>query len=502
MPPCSVPWRAPSEQGARPWADDEVGVSRRFILCDGAELARFWARVGEDESEELAWVPREDESRARPTGFRALQGGLAPESILKLNPKEGDDFAVVSEDLPFVRRAIAAISEAVPGSPILLMSDRIHEDEVPERPSLRLTGFRSLVRDDIEQEFQHLDNLQRVVQLRALLATREKVAILLQPDPDPDGIAVGYGLRALLGRKAPTAPLVSFGEVTRPENRAMVEALGIEVRTITPEQLDEFDGLVLVDVQPTVFGESPPARVLSVDAVIDHHPERTGYDAVIKDIRTGYGATATILIEYMRAAGIEIRPKLGTALLYGIKSDTQLLGRDTSSADMRAFAFVHAAHSPALLRRIERPALPESGLRALGRALSHTKVEDGIHLLVLGRVREDVIPQVADLGLQAEGAEWAVAAGTVGSDLVFSVRNVGYVRAAGEVVRAIVEGLGVGGGHRSMAKGIVPVSAFREVYGSADQRTVRRALLNAFKRAIKGQNQAASLKRPHRRAKR
>jgi len=478
-------------------------VSRRFIICDGAELARFWARVGEVESEELTWVPRENESRARPPGFRALPGGLTPEALLKLNPKEGDDFAVISEELPFVRRAINALSEAIPGAPVLLMSDRIDTEEAHEHPCLRRTGLRSLVRDDIEQEFHHLSNLQRVTQLRELLAPRENVAILLQPDPDPDGIAVGYGLRALLGRKAPTAPLVSFGEVTRPENRAMVEALGIEVRTIEPEQLDEFDGLVLVDVQPTVFGENMPARVRSVDAVIDHHPERPGYDAILRDIRVGYGATATILIEYMRSAEIEIRPKLATALLYGIKSDTQLLGRDTSSADMRAFAYVHAAHSPALLRRIERPALPESGLRALGRALARTSVQDGIHLLVLGRVREDVIPQVADLGLQAEGAEWAVAAGTVGSDLVFSVRNVGYVRAAGDVVRAIVEGLGVGGGHRSMAKGIVPIRAFRDVYGSADQKTVRRALLEAFRRAIKGQSESASLmKKPRRRAKR
>jgi len=112
---------------------------------------------------------------------------------------------------------------------------------------------------------------------------------------------------------------------------------------------------------------------------------------------------------------------------------------------------------------------------------------------VLGRVREDVIPQVADLGLQAEGAEWAVAAGIVNGDLVFSVRNVGHVRAAGEVVRAIVDGLGVGGGHRSMAKGIVPVKAFREVYGKADQATIRRALLEAFKRAIRGEEDSAAL---------
>ncbi len=345
-------------------------------------------------------------------------------------------------------------------------------------------GLRTQIRDVFDEDFAHLANLRRVVELRELFEPRDKVGILLQPDPDPDAIACGYALRVLLGRKRPTAPLISFGEVRRPENRAMVEALNIDVRTITPEELDEFDGLALVDVQPPVFGENPPARVRSVDAVIDHHPERGGYDTVFKDIRVSYGATATILTEYIRAAGLDLHARLATALVYGIKSDTQLLGRETSRQDMAAFAYLHACHSPALLRRIERPALPTDGLRALGRALASTRVEEGIHLLVLGRVGEEVIPQVADLGLQAEGAEWAIAAGLVGPNLVFSVRNVGYVRAAGEVVRAVVEGLGVGGGHRSMAKGIIPLKAFRQVYGDTRRETIRTALLDAFTKAI------------------
>jgi hypothetical protein len=72
----------------------------------------------------------------------------------------------------------------------------------------------------------------------------------------------------------------------------------------------------------------------------------------------------------------------------------------------------------------------------------------------------------------------------VGPNLIFSVRNRGYVRAAGDVVRAVVEGLGVGGGHRSMAKGIIPLKSFREVYGSASGAHIRTALQNAFVKAI------------------
>ena len=459
-------------------------MARRIILCDGAESARLWAQIGAGDDEDLTWIPRDKESRARPAGFHALQGGLAPESIARLNPKLGDEFAVVSEDLPFARNAVTVISEAAPDAPVLVLSDKVDVEDLPDHPCLLRAGLRSLMRDDVDEEFSHLSNLQRLVALRTLMEPREKLGILLQPDPDPDGIACGYALRALLGRKSPTAPMISFGEVKRPENRAMIKALGIEIRTVTPDELDEFDGLALLDVQPSVFGENPPARVRSVDLVIDHHPERSGYDAVLKDIRPRYGATSTILTEYLRAADLDIRPKLATALVYGIKSDTQLLGRETSRHDINAFAHLHGLHSPALLRRIERPALPTDGLRALGRALSQTSVEAGIHLLVLGRVREDVIPQVADLALQAEGAEWAIAAGTVGGDLVFSVRNVGYVRAAGDVVRAVVEGLGVGGGHRSMAKGIIPLKAFRKIYGGATRKQIRDALHDAFVKAI------------------
>jgi len=459
-------------------------VARRIILCDGADLARLWGHIGAAKNEELTWVPRGDAPRARPPGFRALQGGLCADAIDRLAPKAEDVFALVTEDLPFVRAAVAAIDAAAADAPILLLSDRIESDDLPDHQCLLRTGLRSLIRDDIDEEFAHLANLERVVELRALFDPRERIGILLQPDPDPDGIAGGYALRTLLGRKSPTAPLISFGEVKRPENRAMVDALGFDVRTVTPEELDEFDGLALIDVQPSVFGDDPPARVRSVDAVIDHHPERSGYDSVFTDIRPAYGATSTILTEYLRAAGMEVRARLATALLYGIKSDTQLLGRETSRDDMAAFSFLHSCHSPALLRRVERPALPTDGLRALGRALSQTSVEEGIHLLVLGRVGEDVIPQVADLGLQAEGAEWSIAAGTVGSNLVFSVRNVGYVRAAGDVVRRVVEGLGVGGGHRSMAKGIIPLKSFRKTYGNTTRAKIRKALLTAFVEAI------------------
>ena len=74
-------------------------VARRIILCDGADLARLWGHIGTAEEEVLTWVPREDAPRARPQGFHSLQGGLTPDGILKLNPKVGDELALVDKTL-------------------------------------------------------------------------------------------------------------------------------------------------------------------------------------------------------------------------------------------------------------------------------------------------------------------------------------------------------------------------------------------------------------------
>ena len=47
-----------------------------------------------------------------------------------------------------------------------------------------------------------------------------------------------------------------------------------------------------------------------------------------------------------------------------------------------------------------------------------------------------------------------------------SVRNLGYSRNAGEFVRKYFAHIGSAGGHRAMAKAVVPLRAFRDKYGN------------------------------------
>jgi hypothetical protein len=61
--------------------------------------------------------------------------------------------------------------------------------------------------------------------------------------------------------------------------------------------------------------------------------------------------------------------------------------------------------------------------------------------------------------------KWTILAGVVNGCLIVSVRNLGYSRNAGEFVKRWFSDIGSAGGHRSMAKAVVPVEKFRQKFG-------------------------------------
>jgi hypothetical protein len=56
--------------------------------------------------------------------------------------------------------------------------------------------------------------------------------------------------------------------------------------------------------------------------------------------------------------------------------------------------------------------------------------------------------------------------GVVGGNFILSVRNLGYSRNAGEFVKKYFNSIGSAGGHRAMAKAVVPIAKFREKFGN------------------------------------
>ncbi|MFN8060841.1 MAG: DHH family phosphoesterase [Vicinamibacterales bacterium] len=314
----------------------------------------------------------------------------------------------------------------------------------------------------------------RVQQYQRYFADADRVLILLHNDPDPDAMASGLALRNLLRRNKTTAIIAAVQGVTRPENLRMANLLDINVESITNAQFAEFDRIATVDVQPHYFGGLLPR----VDLVVDHHPEQPGYSAVFKDIRADYGSTCTILTEHLRAVDVSISERTATAMLYAIKSDTLFFARHTNRVDLEAFTFLYPQADPTLIRKMEGAEITRERLTFVLRAHQTGRMEHQVFVAHLGEApREDFIPYTADFFLQLEDTKWTIVSGVVGDSVVISVRNLGYSRNAGEFVKKYFGEMGSAGGHRALAKAVVPLATFRSRFGDLEASDVSARLL-------------------------
>jgi nanoRNase/pAp phosphatase (c-di-AMP/oligoRNAs hydrolase) len=331
-----------------------------------------------------------------------------------------------------------------------------------EFPDVTHLDLPELIRPTLVTELSRSMTRARVQQYQRYFADADRVLILLHNDPDPDALASGLALRNLLRRTKTTAIIGAVQGVTRPENLRMANMLDIHVERVTPASFQEFDRIATVDVQPHYFG----GMLDRVDLVVDHHPEQTGYSTVFKDIRADYGSTSTILTEHLRAVDVNISERTATAMLYAIKSDTLFFARHTNRVDLEAFTFLYPLADAALIRKMEGAEITLERLDYVTRASQGGIMRDQVFCAFIGEApREDFIPYTADFFLQLEDVKWTIIAGIVNGCFIVSVRNLGYSRNAGEFVKRWFADIGSAGGHRAMAKAVVPVEKFREKFG-------------------------------------
>ncbi len=295
----------------------------------------------------------------------------------------------------------------------------------------------------------------RLARMLQLVRGRTSAVIAVQDHPDPDGIASAAALKRLLIDKAKMdVTLAATGEVVRAENRAALQFLGETLEDTSSLDLATFDLRALVDTQPG-FGNCCWPEDVEVHMVIDHHPRGPALRPdQLTDIRTDYGAAASILVEYLRAAQIEPDAQLATALLYGIKTDTQDLSRAFSHADTEAFLYLYPRANHRLLAKIERQRLPRDYFAILARALNNCRLYDTVAICRLGPIPSpDMLGEVADLFLRIEGVRWVLVHGQVDQKLHLSVRTDVRRGRAGAIASDLLDDMGSGGGHQMLAGG-------------------------------------------------
>ncbi len=327
----------------------------------------------------------------------------------------------------------------------------------------------------------------RLERLSAVLDGARSMLIIVQNTPDPDAIAAAAALRELANvRHDISCSIGHSGGIWRAENLALLKYLGLHTRALTDLDLSRFDRLSMVDAQPGAGNVSFDSAV-RLDVVIDHHPiRRETRSARFTDIRSRYGATSTILYEYLRAAEISIPTPVATAMVYGIRSDTQDLGRESTKADLEAFLDLYPNANARALGRIVQAPLPRSYFSKLRTALDQATVYGDRIVSFLGRLESpEMVAEAADLLLRAEEVRWTMCLGEIDGWLHLSLRTMDRERHAGRVARNLGGRSGFGGGHQALAAAQIPL-----VNRNGNDRPVRRMVREVTRRFLRATGNA------------
>ena len=287
------------------------------------------------------------------------------------------------------------------------------------------------------------------------------VLILTHDTPDPDALASGKALSALLETawKIPCA-LRYTGVVARAENRAMLEKLTPEWRPIENlSYLEGFSALALVDTQPGAGNNALPSHV-DPQIVIDHHlPIQPGVGrALYADVRPETGATVSLIYQYLEFAQITPPPILATAMFYGLQADTRGLSRGASPVDEVVYVNLLGLIDRRQLIDVELAGLSRDYFRAFELGLQAARVYQHSVFSYLGIISQpDLAAEMADLLIRLENIQAALCIGLHSNVLQLSLRTDPSAGDAGQLLQRVVTKLGKAGGHGLVAGGQIPL---------------------------------------------
>lgn len=309
--------------------------------------------------------------------------------------------------------------------------------------------------DEFKKNHQSLKKTakDRLHDFWALFSKEDKVLIAVSADPD--SLASAMAAKRLLRSRVKKVSIVYPNEIRRLSNIAMVDLLKIKAQRVKTIRQEGYSKFILLDSQPSHnhFFDS-----INFDVIIDHHPVSGEWEGTFIDIRPAYGATASMMVEYLRAAGIKPSVSQATALFYAIKVDTNNFEKKANLADAISFRYLFNIANQNLVRKIELSELRLSELNYFKTAFETMKVSNNRLYAHVGRVfNPDILVIIADFFNRVHPVSWVVISGIHGERLVVIFRCDGYRKNAGTLAKKAFGEIGSAGGHRQAARAEVPL---------------------------------------------
>ena len=306
---------------------------------------------------------------------------------------------------------------------------------------------------------------ERLRRFYDVFSGEDQVLVLI--NADPDAIAAAMAVKRLLWRKVAGITISNINVIKRPDNLAMVRILGVKLTHVDQIKKEQYTKFIIVDSQPN---HHETFLKFNYHAVIDHHPD-TQPSIPYSDIRPAYGATASMMTEYLRAAKIKPSTKLATALFYAIKTDTSNFERETLAEDLKAFQFLFQHANVHMTRKIEQSEITFDFLKYFKIALNDMKRRKGRIFVHLGSISNpDVCVLIADFFMRVSSIRWSIISGICTNKLVIVFRNDGIRKNAGKVAKESFGQIGSAGGHKSMARAEIPIADVQSQVDTTDNR--------------------------------
>ncbi|MHC9541675.1 MAG: bifunctional oligoribonuclease/PAP phosphatase NrnA [Vulcanimicrobiota bacterium] len=316
----------------------------------------------------------------------------------------------------------------------------------------------------------------KIEHLRRLFTQKDRVGIIIIPDPD--SIASAFAFQTMIKHWVHHCETIHLTETQRLDNRAMLRLLKLKYKPFRQVDLSRYSKFVMLDGQPS---HNPLLSNLSFSVIIDHHPSSLEQPVPFTDIRVNYGATASIMTEYLLHADIRITPRLATALYYAIKTDTDMFRRTSSHHDLNILGHLLPKIKIGVMRMIEGSEIPRTLLKYISKALADVSFHKSLAYVHIGNVeRDEICPILADFLLRIKGIDWSIVSATMEKHLTIVLRSWRERKDVGKLAVKTFLHLGKAGGHRYAARAEVPLTSIPEKYTPLNADNIGRFILDSI----------------------
>ncbi|MFW5945649.1 MAG: DHH family phosphoesterase [Candidatus Natronoplasma sp.] len=346
--------------------------------------------------------------------------------------------------------------------------DRIKKDEIMDSKLDEIVVKEEWIETLIFKKLEDYFSRRKSQELKkAISSARGNISIFMHDEPDLDSIASAIALEQICEDAEIEAKTYFSGDFGHPETEIFMQNTDFIIEKINKDSIEDVlestNKIAFVDFAETSMSSVP--NEVEPDLIIDHH--LTNRDVRAKEyteIRGDIGATSTLMTKHLLNLDIGISSILASALLIGIKVDTNDYTKNISSSDYKVISYLSAIADKDILDVLENTPIYSDTVSAMGRAISDREFKDSVMTAFSGNIsHKDDIAQIANFLLRERDILTVLVYGIKDDKIHMSARSKDLQLNVGKIMDDAYSDIGEAGGHPHAAGGEIPLDEFDEI---------------------------------------